>query len=275
MRHEIRYGARVALVERRIPHEEVLREIGAMVLHVSREIRAQHRDPERATELAREVDQPRRLLRLARLEAAERRVVDRREKQPHRGATNDERDARIALAGGGGEMAEDPHGHAERDDAGNDQIARVDQRNLPAQQTPTHHGHHRRGEPAGQHREPRLGGREAENALRKEREEKGAPIQSEAENHEEKDRRGEIAIVQHAEVDDRMLVARGKLPPHHRDETERRDDGELEDQVVGEPVIAVPFLEHVLERADADDEQPDTEPVNGIHAARAFRVLQE
>ncbi len=84
-------------------------EIGAMIRDVSREIRAEHRDAERAAELAREIDQARRLLRFLRLEAAERDVVDRREEQAERGAANDQRGARVDFAGGGGEMAKSPH----------------------------------------------------------------------------------------------------------------------------------------------------------------------
>ena len=75
-----------ALLKRRVARIHVRGEIGAVIRDVPRQIRAEHRDAEAAAELARQIDQPGRLLRLLRLQAAEGDVVDRREQQAERRA---------------------------------------------------------------------------------------------------------------------------------------------------------------------------------------------
>ena len=62
--------------------------------------------------------------------------------------------------------------------------------------------------------------------------------------------------------DHRMLVARRQLPPEHRRERHAGDDAQPHDQRVVEPVLLAPFLEHVLQRGEADDQQADAEPVD-------------
>ncbi len=80
----------------------------------------------------------------------------------------------------------------------------------------------RRRQAAGQHREPGLGRREAEQRLREQRKEERAAEEAEAEHDEQEDRRGEVAVLEHAELDDRMLVALRQLPPEQRRRATRR-----------------------------------------------------
>jgi hypothetical protein len=83
----------------------------------------------------------------------------------------------------------------------------------PAEDDAAEHRERRRGQPAGEQGEARLGGRVAEQRLREQREQERAAEQAEAEHHEQEDARREVAVLEHAQVDHRVRVAPRQLPP--------------------------------------------------------------
>ena len=148
-------------------------------------------------------------------------VVDRREEQPERRTANDQRESRVAFTGSRREMAQAPHREHEADMPDEDQHARIGQRLRAVEQAAADERHDRRRETAGHHREPGLGRREAQHALREQREEKRSAVQPEAEHDEEEDRRRrDRGSCSTRKFDDRMLVPRRQLPPQERDERE-------------------------------------------------------
>ena len=102
---------------------------------------------------------------------------------------------------------------------------------LAVEQPAADERHHRGREAARQHRQPGLGRREAEHALREQREDETSAVQAEAEHDEQEDRRREIAVLQHAEVDRPGCLFRGDSS-HQTivDQATRRDDRQPHDQ---------------------------------------------
>ena len=101
---------------------------------------------------------------------------------------------------------------------------------LPLSRRAADHGHDRRRETARQHREPGLGGREAEHPLREQRKEERAAVQTEAEHDEQEDRRRrDRGSCSTRKLMTGCLFALRQLPPDHRitseiAETEREAD---------------------------------------------------
>ena len=151
-------------------------------------------------------------------EAAEGDVVDRREQQPERRAADDQRVAGVGLAGGRRQVARGPTSTTSI-------IAmptRISTRastsgRAPVRRRPQASAISRRHQPAGQHRQPGLGRREAEHALREQREdERRRRYRPKPSTMNRKIDAARSRFLQHAELDDRVRVARRQLPPEQR-----------------------------------------------------------
>src|SRR5690242_14621322 len=115
-----------------------------------------------------------------------------------------------------------------------------------------------------------------EKVLREQRIKKHTAIETEPHRDEEKDRAGEIAVLEDPEIDDGMLVPRRQLPPQHRRERYRRDDAQSNDQCVVEPILLASLLQDVLQTRQTDSQQADAEPVDRTAAPlRVRRIVQK
>ena len=247
-----------------------------MHLRVQRDVRGEHRDAEGASQLAGKIDETRGLLCLAGLEARERHVVDGRKQQTERGAADDQRDPHVVVPAQHAQVPEPPHGEDDEHHPHADQSARVRERPGAGEQAAAEQRAGGGRDAARHQREPGLGGRELQDGLGEEREHERAAVQREPERHEQQQAGGEVAILQHAQLDDRVPVSRRELPHQQADQRDAREDREAHDPGVREPVLRIPLLEHVLERADARREQRDPEPVDiALVSAMIGRVLQE
>ncbi len=54
-----------------------------------------------------------------------------------------------------------------------------------------------------------------------------------------------------------------------------REDRQADDERVREPILLAPFLEHVLQRGEPDDQQPDSGPVDRNLSAHPWRIFEE
>lgn len=86
------------------------------------------------------------------------------------------------------------------------------------------------------------------------------PEQRDAEDEAEHTARGDAAIAQHAEINGRLL-RNPEFPDEEADERDCGDDAETRYAPVAEPVFLLAFVEHVLQRAEADGEQRDADAV--------------
>src|SRR5579862_7411176 len=92
----------------RIVRGHILHEVDAVELRLVLDVRTENRDPERSAKLTREVDETGGLLGVLWRDAAERDVVDGGEQQAEAEAADEERGARLRLAGLYREMAQAP-----------------------------------------------------------------------------------------------------------------------------------------------------------------------
>ena len=96
------------------------------------------------------------------------------------------------------------------------------------------------------------------------------PYSPKPERDEEKDRRRRDRDSCSTRKSTIGCVLRGDSS-HQSITAERHDrhDREAEDQRVAEPVLLSPLLEHVLQRRETDDQQPDARPVDRLGRAAA------
>ena len=59
-----------------------------------------------------------------------------------------------------------------------------------------------------------------------------------------------------------LRVSGRQLPPEHRDQADPGHQGKAQDPDVGEPVLRVSLLQHVLQRPDSGRQQADSDPVH-------------
>ena len=114
-------------------------------------------------------------------------------------------------------------------------------------QQQSHHGHgDADNNPARRKHQPAEHRRVTQQRLQEQRQQRGAAIEHEAEHqHGERGQR-EVALFEHVEIDHRLLLS--QFPEHHAHQAHRRQDGERHDEIRGEPVVALPFVEHDFER---------------------------
>ncbi len=120
-----------------------------------------------------------------------------------------------------------------------------------------HHAHHRQAartqHPAAQE------GRVAQQGLEEDGQQGQAAVEHEAQHEEHEDGHGEGAVLHQAEVHDGPRLA--QFVEHGEDQGHRRDDGEEDDEVGGEPVLALPLVQDDLQRGQAQGEDADAEVV--------------
>lgn len=240
--------------ERRVVGVHVGDEVISVQLCMRRYVVDENRDPERSSNLPRQINEPRRLLCLTRLERAVRDVVDGRKEETECDTANEQRDTGVVLASLGGEMCKLPHRDEKDTDADVDEDARIDQRFGAIEETAAQERRCRGSDTAGEQRQARFRWREAQNTLREQREQERSAVQTEAERDEKENGRGEVAVFEDPEVDDRVFVPLRQLPPQHEDEGHAGEDRETQNQAVVEPVFLIPFFQYVLQRAEPDGE---------------------
>ena len=69
------------------------------------------------------------------------------------------------------------------------------------------------------------------------------------------------------EIDDGILTV--EFPKQRADQSRRRDEAAPHDEVRAEPILALPLVEHHLQKAEAHAQQPQTDVINP-QAAQAF-----
>ena len=159
------------------------------------------------------------------------------------------------------EVAHVPGAPGDEEDADGDDDPRRDAVvDAPDERRRDHHH-----EDARHHREARVGRREAEQLLHEERQQEHR--RHEQREHERADERPreEHRILEEADVDRRNL-ARELADDERGDERERGPEGDGDGRRL-EPVVLLPLLEEVLQRAEARDEQADAPPVDVACAA--------
>ena len=93
--------------------------------------------------------------------------------------------------------------------------------------------------------------------LQKQRLQRDGAEHSDAESHDHEGRRGEIAILQQAD----LRIAFGfrlTLLATNADDAHDRDDGQGDDEIRLQPVFGIAAIEHHLQSADADRQQQRT-----------------
>ena len=104
-----------------------------------------------------------------------------------------------------------------------------------------------------------------------------AAVEAEAERDEQEDRRGELAVLAAPGSSTTGCLLRGDSS-HQTIAIRQTPDTIASRRIhgVGEPVVLLAFLEHVLQRAHADRQQADAEPVDLPGAALLVgRIVQE
>src|SRR6185312_3472824 len=245
--HEAGDHAMLAGDQLRVGRIQICDQIGTMHLGVGGHISAQNRNAERATQLARQIDEAGGLLRLAWLENAVGDVIDRREEESEREAAIDEGISDIGLARLRRKVTELPHGDGENGDADHYKDAAIDQRLGSIQKLAADDRGDGRCNSSGQQSETGVHRRQAEYGLGEEREDEGPAVETKAKRDEEEDRRRQLPVLENSEIDHGVLVPGRELPPEHYGEADTGDDREAQDERIREPVVAVAFLEDVLQ----------------------------
>ena len=173
---------------------------------------------------------------------------------------------------------EDPHQHRGAEiDPGIERVRHVQERRrghqepegdqVPRIHLPEELPHDRQeqddGEPARRKRHPRVLRRVAHPDLKVERQQHGASVQRHPQHQHHQIRDGEVAVTEEAHLHHRML-----LPPFPDDEADQRhrgDGSEDRDGVGIEPILLLPLVQHVLERAEPDGDEAQPDAVDGAY----------
>jgi len=204
--------------------------------------RRHQRHAERAAELPHHVGHRRALRDVLTLQARERQSGQRHEEESETDAAQDQRPEEICFAGRQRRVRQQVGEAEERDEPERIEDLR---REPPLHQLADDRHHDRRGERARQQDEARLHRGEAEQVLGEHREDEHRAVEAEAEDESKQRPYRQRAVLEHAEIDHRML-GRQLAPDEGRD---AEDGGRREPADVsgGKPVFRLAAFEHDLE----------------------------
>ena len=162
-----------------------------------------------------------------------------------------------------------PHRQRKDSHAGGDRESRVEF----ALQSP--HERHREcaREGARQNDETRLVRREIADVLEIDGQHKDGRVQAHAEHQAVHDADRQLPALEDAQVDDGLFG--GKLVPDERDQRERARNPKQAHLARREPVQPLAALEHRLEGADSDSQQPEAHEVDSVGTLLVTRIGDE
>ena len=129
-----------------------------------------------------------------------------------------------------------------------------------------------RADAARRQRQSRLQRGIAQQRLQKDRQQHQAGVQHEAQHGHEEHAGAEGAVLQHAQIDDRMFGR--QLADDHADQSEDAEQRPQPDLGAAEPVFALAGIEHHLQHAEAEREKSDAPQIDaaGLVLADVVRI---
>ena len=168
--------------------------------------------------------------------------------QAQRGALHHQRPPEIPETSHQGEPRQLEHGDCARHETDAQKFPGIHFRS----QIPDKRHGNERGHAARHIGDTGTGGREAQDLLHEQRKQDGTAVEHQSYRHHQRSADGERAVTENSEIHDG--VSGLQFPNNQARQTEDRQDGEDGDKLRPEPVILLAFVEHDLQRSNAQDQ---------------------
>ncbi len=213
------------------------------------------REPDRAAEIARHVVEPGCIARIFACDGCHRCLVERHHREHLRDAADELRPDEIVADALRSQADVEHAAQAEQQQPRDHENAEIDL----AEQARQDRHHEKRGQPRQQHDRARLLRVVAGDDRKKLRQQVGHAIQPGTDRGHDHDHARIARVAHQRQPHDRPL--RKDLRQRDQDHPGKRHDAQRDDHLRFEPAFALAFLEHDGERAQADRETADPEPV--------------